>query len=77
MRTGKFVMIMGATAAGVLSIGEALAADFGPPPPQAPVYAVPAYEVVNPYCARWTVRCDRRWGFGSPRFARCMYRHGC
>lgn len=66
--------------------GSATAADFGRSPPPPPPYAayVPAYPVeyvavpqVSYYCMRWTERCDRRWGLGSPRFARCMWRHGC
>lgn len=61
-------------AACLLSTASAIAADFGPPPPPPP--AEPVY-VVNPYCMRWSVRCDRRWGVGSPRYFRCMWRHGC
>ncbi len=63
---------------GLFAAGTVFAADFGAPmpPPQA-VYPAPVYVAVNPYCMRWTARCDRRWGIGSPRFARCMWRHGC
>ena len=28
-------------------------------------------------CGRWNWRCAKRWGWGSPRYARCMWRHGC
>jgi len=28
-------------------------------------------------CGRWNWRCAKRWGWGSPRVARCMWRHGC
>lgn len=74
---------------GVLSAGTvATAADFGrAPPPEyyepAPEYYAPApaeYVVVpqiSRRCMRWANRCDRRWGMGTPRFARCMWRHGC
>ncbi|HET6321991.1 MAG TPA: glycosyl hydrolase family 5 [Hyphomicrobium sp.] len=71
--------VLGAMAAGT----AATAADFGRAPPAVPVYPayVPAQYVVVPQisyrCMRWTNRCDRRWGVGSPRFARCMWRHGC
>jgi len=61
----------------------ATAADFGRAAPAYPAYApaYPAQYVVVPQisyrCMRWTERCDRRWGVGSQRFARCMWRHGC
>ncbi|CCB63601.1 hypothetical protein [Hyphomicrobium sp. MC1] len=29
------------------------------------------------YCWRWRNICSRRWGWGGPRFRRCMWRHGC
>jgi hypothetical protein len=29
------------------------------------------------HCARWNWRCSKRWGYGSPRYARCLWRHGC
>jgi hypothetical protein len=29
------------------------------------------------HCGRWNWRCSKRWGFGSPRYARCMWRLGC
>jgi hypothetical protein len=28
-------------------------------------------------CGRWNWRCAKRWVWGSPRYARCMWRHGC
>jgi len=28
-------------------------------------------------CARWGRRCTYRWGLGSYRFHRCMWRHRC
>lgn len=87
-----YIFALVATAvAGSAYLGSALAADFGSrqplppivyvepaPPPVAYVPAPPiAYAAVNPHCMRWTDICDRRWGFGSPRFARCMWRHDC
>jgi hypothetical protein len=78
MRAGKILVIIGAAVAASVSVGQAIAADFGPPPPPAPPMVAPiAYAPVSYHCARWTAKCDRRWGFGSPRFARCMWRHGC
>jgi hypothetical protein len=29
------------------------------------------------HCVRWRHICARRWGWGGPRFRRCMIRHGC
>ena len=74
MKAGRIALVLVA-AAGALSVGEAVAADFGPPPPPPPAPIV--YAPVNYHCMRWTAKCDRRWGFGSPRFYRCMWRHGC
>lgn len=74
MKVKKIGLVLGAALAGAVSVGQALAADFGPPPPPpAPV----VYAPVNYHCMRWTERCDRRWGLGSPRFYRCMWRHRC
>jgi hypothetical protein len=73
-------MLVAATALlGALPAGHASAADLGR---AAPGYAyAPQYVAVVPQisyrCMRWTERCDRRWGIGSPRFARCMWRHDC
>lgn len=74
-----------ATLVGVLPAGIAIAADFGRAAEYAPAYPAyaPAYPVeyvvpqISYRCMRWTERCDRRWGLGSPRFARCMWRHDC
>ena len=91
MNVSRIAAATGALAATVALVGNALAADFGAPPPRALpppiVYAPPAaiYEpapiVYAPpmdyHCMRWTDICNGRWGFGSPRFARCMWRHGC
>jgi hypothetical protein len=73
MKFRNRALVPAAVLAGLLSAGGAIAADFGPPPP----LVQPVYEIVNPYCMAWSVRCDRRWGVGSPRFFRCMWRHGC
>jgi hypothetical protein len=75
MRADKIVIAFGAAFAGVVSIGQAIAADFGPPP--LPPQAAVVYQPVDYRCVSWTARCDRRWGLGTPRFARCMWRHGC
>jgi hypothetical protein len=29
------------------------------------------------HCVRWRHICGRRWGWGGPRFRRCMIRHRC
>jgi len=31
----------------------------------------------RPYCARWRRICADRWGWGTWRFRRCVYIHGC
>lgn len=28
-------------------------------------------------CRAWRRECADRWGWGGPRFRRCMWRHGC
>lgn len=75
MRADKIILALGAAVAGAVSVGQAVAADFGPPPPPPPAPIV--YAPVNYHCMRWTAKCDRRWGIGSPRFFRCMWRHSC
>lgn len=81
MKPSTIVITAAAAAlASMAFIGSALAADFGPPPPRAMPMPPPApivYAPVNYHCMRWTDICDRRWGFGSRRFARCMWRHDC
>ena len=29
------------------------------------------------HCWKWSNKCALRWGPGSPRFYRCLWRHGC
>lgn len=29
------------------------------------------------YCGRWSWRCSKRWGWGTRRYYRCLWRHGC
>ncbi len=77
MRVNKLVFAFGVAVAGLVSVGHAIAADFGPPPPPLPPPAPIVYAPVDYHCLRWTEKCDRRWGLGSPRFARCMWRHDC
>lgn len=70
----KYIAPLAVVAGGVIA-GKAMAADFGPPPPPpAPpvVYVAPDYR-----CMRWSQRCEFRWGLGTWRYARCMYRHSC
>ena len=76
MKAGSLALASVAAFVGLLAAGTALAADFGPPPPPPPPEPI-VYAPVNYHCMRWTERCDRRWGLGSPRFYRCMWRHGC
>lgn len=28
-------------------------------------------------CWKWSNKCAYRWGPGSPRYYRCLWRHGC
>ena len=28
-------------------------------------------------CRAWRHECADRWGWGGPRFRRCLWRHGC
>ncbi|MET0192004.1 MAG: glycosyl hydrolase family 5 [Hyphomicrobiaceae bacterium] len=29
------------------------------------------------YCRRWRHECAERWGWRTPRYFRCLARHGC
>ncbi|KAB2939723.1 MAG: hypothetical protein K8F92_05500 [Hyphomicrobium sp.] len=29
------------------------------------------------YCGRWSWRCAKRWGWGTRKYYRCLWRHGC
>ena len=28
-------------------------------------------------CRKWRHKCAWRWGFGTKRYYRCLWRHGC
>jgi hypothetical protein len=64
--------------AGPLLVGQASAAsapDVGWAKSKAATEAVVDKAAYR--CGRWSWRCSKRWGWGSPRYARCMWRHGC
>jgi hypothetical protein len=35
------------------------------------------YRNYKRWCGKWTRKCTRRWNWGTKRYARCMWRHGC
>ena len=35
------------------------------------------YRNYKRWCGKWTRKCTRRWGWGTKRYGRCMWRHGC
>lgn len=34
-------------------------------------------EKAGHHCRKWKRKCARRWGFGTKRFYRCLWRHDC
>ncbi len=56
--------------AGLLLAGNANSGDLGPPPG-------PVVDTVSYRCLRWNEKCAWRWGAATPRYFRCMWRHGC
>jgi hypothetical protein len=73
----KPMLVAVAIIAAPLLVGEASAAsapDVGWAKSQAAAGSIVAH---TGYCGRWSWRCSKRWGWRSPRFARCMRRHGC
>ncbi len=64
-----------------LMLGEASAAGTGLPQMKSALTASATGSVVEQagwrHCSRWTRKCSKRWGFGTMRFQRCMWRHHC
>lgn len=61
-------------------VTQALAASAPPPPSTWAGANAADGSIVHKagwYCRRWRHRCARRWDWGTPRFNRCMWRHGC
>jgi len=77
MKARNVLISVSTILAGAAAAGAAIAADFGPPPPAPPVVVEPVYVQPSYRCWRWSQKCDFRWGVGSPRYFRCMWRHGC
>jgi hypothetical protein len=75
------ILLLGAAVAlaGGLMIGQASAAGAGAPQVNLAKAAAAAGSVVEKAsyrCWRWRKKCAWRWG-DTPRFHRCMWRHGC
>ncbi|KAB2942361.1 MAG: hypothetical protein K8F92_21085 [Hyphomicrobium sp.] len=68
----SLVLASAAAFAGVLLSSNANGGDLGPPPPAAPIVDTVSYR-----CLRWNEKCEWRWGAATPRYYRCMWRHGC
>jgi len=70
-------------AASVIAIGVSAAATSSQGAQLAPLKGLEANQsLATPvaygrYCWRWRNICADRWGWGGPRFRRCMWRHGC
>ncbi|CAA2137004.1 hypothetical protein HYPP_00251 [Hyphomicrobium sp. ghe19] len=70
-------------AASVVAIGLSAAGTSSQAAQLAPLKGIEASQSlatpvgVGRYCWRWRNICANRWGWGGPRFRRCMWRHGC
>jgi hypothetical protein len=74
----RFALLSGLAVVGVFGAPMASAA------PQAPSLSVENAGVVQQAqwwdidrCRAWRRECADRWGWGSERFHRCLWRHGC
>ena len=73
------------TFAAAVAVGAALAphaasANVLPPATSAQSFAGSDSSMVQNVARRcwvWRNECARRWGWGGPRFRRCLWRHGC
>lgn len=66
----SLVLASAAAFAGLLTASNANGGDLGPP-------AAPIVDTVSYRCMRWNEKCEWRWGAATPRYYRCMWRHGC
>ena len=70
-------------AASVVAIGLSAASSGSEAAPLAPLKGLETNQSLatqvdyRRFCWRWRRICADRWGWGGPRFRRCMWRHGC
>lgn len=79
MRRAFLLAVVGALAGGLM-IGQAAALGAGGPQTNSVKSAAALGSLVEKAsyrCWRWRQKCAWRWGVGTPRFGRCLLRHGC
>jgi hypothetical protein len=77
----RFLLLGAALAlASPLMLGQASAAAMAVPQLKSAQSAAAADAIVEKaayHCYRWRHRCAWRWGVGTKRFYRCLWRHHC
>ncbi len=80
MRQTVLLAVVAACATGTLMIGPAAAVSIGGPPIASLKTAASQGSLIERAsyrCWRWREKCAWRWGVDTPRFNRCLVRHGC
>jgi hypothetical protein len=80
MRKTLFLAIAATLSTGSLTIGPATAIGVGAPQVASLKSAAiqgSLIEKAGYRCWRWREKCAWRWGIDTPRFNRCLVRHGC
>ena len=80
MRQTVQLAVVAAFATGSLMIGTAAAASIGGPQITSLKSAAVQGSLIEKAryrCWRWREKCIWRWGVDTPRFNRCLVRHGC
>lgn len=80
MRQTLLLAAVAAFATGGLMIGPAVAVSIGGPQITSLKSAAiqrSLIEKASYRCWRWREKCAWRWGVDTPRFTRCLVRHGC
>jgi hypothetical protein len=80
MRQTVLFALVAAVATGTLMIGPAAAVSIGGPQIVSLKSAASQGSLIEKAsyrCWRWREKCAWRWGVDTPRFNRCLVRHGC
>lgn len=77
MRQFMLLATVAALAGWGLMTNEAAAIGAGGASQPRPAAASSLVEKVSYRCWRWRNKCEWRWGYDTPRFRKCMWRHGC
>jgi hypothetical protein len=68
-------------AAAIAAVAYLAPVSAAPLPTQTPVAEEALVQQVHDrgrgYCRYWRHECASRWGWGTPRFHRCLWRHDC